>query len=134
MIFSGLAKAAIGGDERALDIFSSWRPRTAAPTTIITQKDNHAFYIGTTSGVIFFVDNQGQCTEILNTNGAAIQLILHHQTRDSLIVMTEGLNIGHFQTDPITGRLTELTKVTKFFFLTLHYNMIKILKNYFSYR
>lgn len=111
MIFSGLAKAAIGGDERALDIFSSWRPRTAAPTTIITQKDNHAFYIGTTSGVIFFVDNQGQCTEILNTNGAAIQLILHHQTRDSLIVMTEGLNIGHFQTDPITGRLTELTKV-----------------------
>lgn len=116
MIFSGLAKAAIGGDERALDIFSSWRPRTAAPTTIITQKDNHAFYIGTTSGVIFFVDNQGQCTEILNTNGAAIQLILHHQTRDSLIVMTEGLNIGHFQTDPITGRLTELTKVTKFFF------------------
>lgn len=108
---NGLAKAAIGGDERALDIFSSWRPRTAAPTTIITQKDNHAFYIGTTSGVIFFVDNQGQCTEILNTNGAAIQLILHHQTRDSLIVMTEGLNIGHFQTDPITGRLTELTKV-----------------------
>ncbi|XP_050592532.1 intraflagellar transport protein 140 homolog isoform X2 [Bombus affinis] len=108
---SGLAKAAVAGDERALDMFSSWRPRTAAPTTVVTQRENHAFYIGTTSGLIYFVDNQGQCTEILNTNGAALQFLLHHQTRDSLIVMTEGLNIAHFQTDPITGRLTELTKV-----------------------
>ncbi|XP_076752394.1 intraflagellar transport protein rempA [Xylocopa sonorina] len=111
MDISGLAKAAVAGDERALDIFSSWRPRTAAPTTIMTQRDNHAFYIGTTSGVIYFVDNQGQCTEILNTNSATLQFLLHHQTRDSLIVMTDGLNIGHFQADPITGRLTELTKV-----------------------
>ncbi|OAD53382.1 hypothetical protein WN48_10260 [Eufriesea mexicana] len=108
---NSLAKAAVAGDERALDIFSSWRPRTAAPTTVVAQRDNHAFYIGTTSGVIYFVDNQGQCTEILNTNGAALQFLLHHQTRDSLIVMTEGLNIGHFQADPITGRLIELTKV-----------------------
>ncbi|CAK9817048.1 Intraflagellar transport protein 140 homolog [Anthophora quadrimaculata] len=111
MDINGLAKAAVAGDERALDMFSTWRPRTAAPTTVLTQRDNHAFYIGTTNGVIYFVDNQGQCTEILNTNGAALQFLLHHQTRDSLIVMTEGLNIGHFQADPITGRLTELTKV-----------------------
>ncbi|XP_031832698.1 intraflagellar transport protein rempA isoform X2 [Nomia melanderi] len=108
---SGLAKAAVAGDERALDMFSSWRPRTAAPTSILNQRDNHAFYLGTTSGVIYFIDNQGQCTEVLNTNDAALQFMLHHQTRDSVIIMTEGLNIGHFQTDPITGRLTELTNV-----------------------
>ncbi|XP_076161592.1 intraflagellar transport protein rempA isoform X2 [Ptiloglossa arizonensis] len=108
---SGLAKAAVAGDERALDMFSSWRPRTAAPITVVSQKDNHAFYIGTTNGVIYFVDNQGQCTEVLSTSGAALQFLLHHQTRDSVIIMTEGLNIGHFQADPITGRLTELTKV-----------------------
>nr|XP_033335798.1 intraflagellar transport protein 140 homolog [Megalopta genalis] len=108
---SGLAKAAVAGDERALDMFSSWRPRTAAPTTIVSQRDNHAFYIGTTSGVIYFVDNQGQCTEVLSTSGATLQFLLHHQTRDSIIIMTEGLNIGHFQADPITGRLSELTSV-----------------------
>ncbi|XP_017888145.1 intraflagellar transport protein 140 homolog [Ceratina calcarata] len=111
MDISGLARAAVAGDERALDMFSSWRPRTAAPTASVIQKDNHAFYIGTTGGVIYFVDNQGQCAEILSTNGATLQFLLHHQTRDSLIVMTDGLNIQHFQTDPITGRLTELTKV-----------------------
>ncbi|EZA61734.1 hypothetical protein DMN91_004415 [Ooceraea biroi] len=108
---SGLAKAAVAGDERALDLFSSWRPRTAAPTTVPTQRDNHAFYIGTTSGTIYFVDAQGQCKEVLNTDGMALSFLLHHQTRDSIVIMTEGLNIGHFQADPINGELTELTKV-----------------------
>ncbi|XP_020285443.1 intraflagellar transport protein 140 homolog isoform X2 [Pseudomyrmex gracilis] len=108
---SGLAKAAVAGDERALDLFSSWRPRTAAPITVGTQRDNHAFYIGATNGTIYFVDAQGQCKEVLNTDGAALHCLLHHQTRDSIIVLTEGLNIGHFQADQVTGELTELTKV-----------------------
>ncbi|XP_046604167.1 intraflagellar transport protein 140 homolog [Neodiprion virginianus] len=108
---NGLAKAAVAGDERALDLFSSWRPRTAAPVAVTTQRDNHAFYIGTMNGVVYFVDSQGQCIEVLNTDGATLHCLLHHQSRDSVVMMTEGLNIGHFQADPITGRLTELTKV-----------------------
>lgn len=109
--YSGLAKAAVAGDERALDLFSSWRPRTAAPTAVTTQRDNHAFYIATTNGTIYFVDVQGQCKEVFSTDGAGLHCLLHHQTRDSIIIMTEGLNIGHFQTDPIGGELIELTKV-----------------------
>lgn len=108
---SGLAKAAVAGDERALDLFSSWRPRTAAPTVISTQRDNHAFYIGTATGIIYFVDSQGQCKEVLSTDDATLYCLLYHQTRDSIIIMTEGLNIGHFQADSINGELTELTKV-----------------------
>jgi len=107
-----LAKAAVAGDERALDLFSSWRPRTAAPTAIPTQQDNHAFYISTTNGIIYFVDTQGQCKEVLSTDGLALNYLLHHQTRDSIVIMTEGLNIGHFQADPINGELTELMKVS----------------------
>ena len=80
-----------------------------------TQKDNHAFYIGTANSVIYFVDIQGQCTEVLNADGTDLHSMLHHQTRDSLVVMTEGLNIAHYQADPISGRLTELTKVIKKF-------------------
>lgn len=102
----------MAGDERALDLFSSWRPRTAATTTVPTQRDNHAFYIGTTNGTVYFVDSLGQCKEVLNTEGAALYYLMHHQTRDSIIVMTEGLNIGHFQADPISGELNELTKVS----------------------
>ncbi|XP_018367510.1 PREDICTED: intraflagellar transport protein 140 homolog isoform X1 [Trachymyrmex cornetzi] len=108
---SGLAKATVTGDERALDMFSSWRPRTAAPTAVPVQRDNHSFYIGTVNGIIYFVDVQGQCKEVLSTDGAVLHCLLYHQNRDSIIVMTEGLNIGHFQADSITGELTELTKV-----------------------
>ncbi|XP_012060565.1 PREDICTED: intraflagellar transport protein 140 homolog [Atta cephalotes] len=108
---SGLAKATVAGDERAWDMFSSWRPRTAAPTAIPVQRDNHSFYIGTVNGIIYFVDVQGQCKEVLSTDGAVLHYLLYHQNRDSIIVMTEGLNIGHFQADSITGELTELTKV-----------------------
>lgn len=109
--YSGLAKAAVAGDERALDLFSSWRPRTAAPTAVPTQRDNHAFYIGTANGTVYYVDVQGQCKEVFNTDGAGLHCLLHHQTRDSIIVMTEGLNIGHFQADAISGELIELMKV-----------------------
>ncbi|KAG5313583.1 IF140 protein, partial [Pseudoatta argentina] len=108
---SGLAKATVAGDERAWDMFSSWRPRTAAPTTVPVQRDNHSFYIGTVNGIIYYVDVQGQCKEVLSTDGAVLHCLLYHQNRDSIIVMTEGLNIGHFQADSITGELTELTKV-----------------------
>jgi len=108
IVYSGLAKAAAGGDERTL--FSSWRPRTAAPTIVPVQHDNYSFYIGTINGIIYFIDTQGQCKEVLSTD-AALHCLLYHQSRDSIIVMTEGLNIGHFQADSITGELTELTKV-----------------------
>ncbi|XP_043479538.1 intraflagellar transport protein 140 homolog [Leptopilina heterotoma] len=108
---SGLAKAAVAGDERALDLFSSWRPKTAAPTAIPTQRDNHAFYIGTANATIYFVDIQGQCVEVINMNDTTLHALLHHQSRDSLVVLTAGLNIAHYQADPITGQLTELTKV-----------------------
>ncbi|XP_058796246.1 intraflagellar transport protein 140 homolog isoform X2 [Phymastichus coffea] len=108
---SGLAKAAVAGDERALDLFSSWRPRTAAPTAVSIQRDNHAFYIGTVNGIVYYIDNQGQCLQVLNMEGSALHSLLHHQTRESLVIMSEGLNIGHFQCDSVTGHLTELTKV-----------------------
>jgi intraflagellar transport protein 140 len=49
---SGLAKAAVAGDERALDLFSGWRPRTAGQrfSLHMGQGDNLCFYIGALSG------------------------------------------------------------------------------------
>jgi len=49
---SGLAKAAVAGDERALDLFSGWRPRTAGQRFSVhtSQGDNLCFYIGAITG------------------------------------------------------------------------------------
>jgi intraflagellar transport protein 140 len=50
---SNLAKMAVAGDQSALDIFSSWRPRTTThcPRTVTT--DNITFYCAAKSGNLF---------------------------------------------------------------------------------
>lgn len=48
----GLAKAAVNGDEQALDIFSNWRPKTTARKFRAQEgNDNLCFYVGTQEGV-----------------------------------------------------------------------------------
>ena len=116
---SGLARAAVAGDERALDLFSSWRPRTAAPTAVPFQRDNHAFYLGTVNGLVYYIDGQGQCVQVLDLGGSTLHCLLHHQTRESIVIMSEGLHIAHYQADTVTGRLTELTKVLHSYFYHL---------------
>jgi intraflagellar transport protein 140 len=51
VIYSGLAKAAVAGDEQALDMFSSWRPKTASSRLISKQgNEGNGFFIGSISG------------------------------------------------------------------------------------
>lgn len=48
----GLAKAAVNGDEHALDMFSNWRPKTTARKFRIQEgSDNLAFFVGTQGGI-----------------------------------------------------------------------------------
>ena len=47
----GLARAAVNGDEQALDIFSNWRPKTTARKFRVQNgNDNMCFYVGTQEG------------------------------------------------------------------------------------
>lgn len=48
----GLAKAAVAGDEHALDLFSSWRPRTAGNKIGLqpSHPDHLCFYVASYSG------------------------------------------------------------------------------------
>lgn len=48
--------------------------------------------------------------EVLNTEGIPLGHILHHPNKNSLIVMMEGLTIGHFAINS-KGQLTELIKI-----------------------
>lgn len=47
---------------------------------------------------------------MLNTEGIPLNYILYHPNRDILIVMMEGLTIGHFTVDS-QGHLNEYAKV-----------------------
>ncbi|XP_063916884.1 intraflagellar transport protein 140 homolog [Zophobas morio] len=106
-----LAKAAVNGDERALDIFSNWRPKTTARKFRAQEgSDNLNFYVGTQVGSIYYVNTTGSCMEVLNTEGVPLSYIVHHPIKDSLVVMMEGLTVGHFAIDN-QGHLNELAKV-----------------------
>lgn len=58
----GLAKAAVNGDEQALDIFSNWRPKTTARKFRVQEgSDNMCFFVGTQvgkSGKLYFMTAQ----------------------------------------------------------------------------
>lgn len=74
-----LAKAAVAGDENALDTLTNWRPRTAARNlTHSVVKDNHCFYVATQSGVVYYINQGGTCTEVLKNCAVSIRQMLWH--------------------------------------------------------
>lgn len=48
---SNLAKMAVAGDQSALDIFSSWRPRTTSHGPRLVTTDNTTFYCAAVTGI-----------------------------------------------------------------------------------
>lgn len=106
----GLAKAAVNGDEDALDLFD-WRPKTTARRFRMQDGlDNMCFFVGTQVGSLYYVNSNGSCTEVLNTEGVPLANVLYHRQKDHVIVIMEGLTIGNFSVDR-QGNLIELGKV-----------------------
>ena len=77
MDINGLARAAVAGDERALDLFSSWRPKTGKRGGIGggNQRENLNFYVGSMSGVIYHLNENGSFMEVLQADGAIRSLL-----------------------------------------------------------
>jgi intraflagellar transport protein 140 len=107
----GLARAAVAGDERALDLFSSWRPKTGKRGGLGGEsgQENLNFYCGSLAGVIYYLGENGSCMEGLQADGA-IRRMLYHEGADSLVVVTESLVVGQFRVEP-DGSLVESSKV-----------------------
>lgn len=68
----GLARAAVAGDETALDALAAWRPRTTARVREGTQPDNYSCYAAQDNGVILYIDATGACSEVFNAPGNII--------------------------------------------------------------
>ena len=69
---SGLARAAVAGDEKALDLFSSWRPGDANRFREGSQQRGssggsgaNTAYAGSSRGVIYCLAENGSCMEVL---------------------------------------------------------------------
>jgi intraflagellar transport protein 140 len=61
---TGLARAAVAGDEKALDLFSSWRPNMERMQAASSGENLNA-YAGSANGVIYYLNENGSCMEVL---------------------------------------------------------------------
>lgn len=109
---TNLAKAAVAGDESALDTLTNWRPKTAARinTQFMGVKDNHCFYVGTQSGLLYYLNQQGTCTEILHLATSPIVQLLWHPQKDAVVAMLDDMTVVHYFVES-SGILSELDRV-----------------------
>ncbi|XP_062537441.1 intraflagellar transport protein 140 homolog [Armigeres subalbatus] len=108
---TSLAKAAVAGDEAALDTLTTWRPRTAVRNLgHTTLQDNFCFYACTQTGVLYYINQTGTCTEIVRGDSIPIIQILWHPRQDSIVLLLEDITIGHYEVDG-NGQIAELDRV-----------------------
>lgn len=62
-------------------------------------------------GVLYHVSDSGNCVEVLQADGG-IKRLLHHESRNLLVVITEGMVLGQFSV-ALDGSVTEVNKVSK---------------------
>ncbi|XP_075159141.1 intraflagellar transport protein rempA [Haematobia irritans] len=106
-----LAKAAVAGDENALDTLTNWRPRTAVRTATHNDiKDNYCFFVCTQIGHMYYINQGGTCTEVLANNTISITQMLWHPKKDAVICLTEDMSVILYLVES-TGILTELDRV-----------------------
>eukprot|EP00095_Tigriopus_kingsejongensis_P006204 snap_masked-scaffold252_size238019-processed-gene-1.6 protein:Tk06204 transcript:snap_masked-scaffold252_size238019-processed-gene-1.6-mRNA-1 annotation:"intraflagellar transport protein 140-like protein" len=103
---TGLARAAVAGDEKALDLFSSWKPDLSRRAPMTTAENLNA-YAGSSNGIIYSLNDNGSCGEVLQADGAVKKILMMETT---LIIITETMVIGQFQIEA-DGTVTELSRV-----------------------
>ncbi|XP_077862626.1 intraflagellar transport protein 140 homolog [Saccoglossus kowalevskii] len=105
---AALARAAVSGDESALDMFS-WKKGGKGPMKVSGDPDAQTCFIGGSEGNAFYVDEKGGCKAIFNADGA-IRKLLYNEYKDILVVVTESLMLSQFSVSP-EGHVQELMKV-----------------------
>ncbi|XP_065211838.1 intraflagellar transport protein 140 homolog [Planococcus citri] len=105
---NSLARKAVEGDEKALDMFSAWRPKTGGfrPTF---STDNVCFYAATLPDDINYVNENGTVSNVSKMDND-IKLILHHDRKNILIVMLIDGSLNTYNTE-VDGKLKNIGRV-----------------------
>ncbi|NXI80864.1 IF140 protein, partial [Rhipidura dahli] len=106
--FVQLAKAAVSGDEKALDMFN-WKKAGMGPRLKMAVQEGLSFFITLTDGSVHYVNEKGTTRHILSTD-SLVQKLLFLEERDVLLVITENLQLSLHAVSP-DGEAEELMKV-----------------------
>ncbi|XP_056152909.1 intraflagellar transport protein 140 homolog isoform X2 [Lampris incognitus] len=103
-----LARAAVSGDERALDKFN-WRKDGKGTLLKMGPQEGLVFYVSTIDGKVHSVDERGQTNTLFSVDNP-IQKLFFLERREALVVVTETLTLSQYTLGP-EGGAQELMKV-----------------------
>ncbi|CAL8282296.1 unnamed protein product [Merluccius merluccius] len=101
-----LARAAVSGDERALDQFTWGREGKGLKSSL---QEGLVFYVSTVDGKVHSVDERGR-TSVLLVVDSPVQKLFYLEKREALAVITESLTLSQYTLGP-EGGAQELMKV-----------------------
>ncbi|KAM5328101.1 intraflagellar transport protein 140 homolog isoform 1-T2 [Glossophaga mutica] len=103
-----LAKAAVSGDEKALDMFN-WRKSGFGSFLKTGSQEGLSFFVSLIDGTVHYVDEKGKTTQVASTN-SSIQMLFYIEKREALVVVTENLLLALYLVTP-EGEAEEVMKV-----------------------
>ncbi|XP_052768007.1 intraflagellar transport protein 140 homolog [Mya arenaria] len=104
-----LAKAAVSGDESALDMFTWKKGKAAKSTTTFGAQESLSFFVGGATGGVYFVSETGSCNLAFKAESAILKL-LYYEEKNILVTVTEGLSLYQHAVMP-EGETKEMMKV-----------------------
>jgi len=82
------ARAAVSGDETALDLFEFQKP--GQPKFSMSQAESIQLYFGLKDGSVYFLDDRGKCSKCFQVEGA-VKYLVYYQTNDIVLTISEAL-------------------------------------------
>ncbi|XP_072535240.1 intraflagellar transport protein 140 homolog [Salminus brasiliensis] len=104
-----LAKAAVSGDEDALDKFNWRKSSKGGGVWSPGSHEGLTIYASTADGCVYSVDDQGRSVSLLTVEGR-VQKMFYSERRAMLAVVTDSLLLSQFSLGP-EGGAQELSKV-----------------------
>ncbi|OWF41021.1 intraflagellar transport protein 140 homolog [Mizuhopecten yessoensis] len=108
---AALARAAVSGDEKALDLFT-WKSKgkgNSKMSSMFGPTEALTFFVGGESGGVYYVNENGQCTQIFSVDTAILRF-LYYEEKNVLITVTENMMLTQHAIMP-EGDAKELMRV-----------------------
>ncbi|XP_047569112.1 intraflagellar transport protein 140 homolog [Lutra lutra] len=103
-----LAKAAVSGDERALDMFN-WRKSGFGSFLKMGSQEGLSFFVSLMDGTVHYVDEKGKTTRVASTD-SSVQMLFYIEKKEALVVVTQNLLLSLYAVRP-EGEAEEVMKV-----------------------
>ncbi|KAK3579473.1 hypothetical protein CHS0354_028282 [Potamilus streckersoni] len=108
---SQLARAAVSGDESALDMFNWKKGKGNAKMTshILGPQEALSFFVGGASGGVYYVTEGGQCLQLFSVDGPVLKLLFYEE-KNILLTVTTSLHLSQHSVSQ-EGESREVLKV-----------------------